>query len=107
MKKSQLLTQVYLAVDHLESNSSKRAFVWYSGHVQCLRVTIIPSKENYTETIMEKTIFLANASEAQILDWFNDFTKDLESVSALPDGPNEPMITVRLPISRAKQLGVA
>lgn len=97
------------AIEQLEAATVKKVSFIYSHHSfdgsssVSIKVyqNIISRKSLYTSRFLEST-----ASDEEIEKWVSDVLMNLGNLRSLPDAPIEKEVTVRMPESKARELGL-
>lgn len=102
----EVITKIQEAILNLEATSNKCGFFNYHGHIQKFDVHVTPTKNNYVNWLMRMDFYLGR-SAIYNTEFLKLFYVEMEKIANIPDVPNEEMVTVQLPKSRAIELGVA
>lgn len=108
MKKSQFIFAVTQALEEATKNSVKVFWVEYSGHVNKMSFAVAKSKEAYMHRVTSEDFIRLDWDSAE--DAEKELARILRKISdiaTIPDEPVEEMVTVQIPKSKAKEMGVA
>jgi hypothetical protein len=107
MKISQFIFAITNALDEMAANSAKIYFIDYYGHTNNLYVSIRANREAYQTKLYERQFYLQEFSPEDFEKKLAATLREISEIAALPDAPVEKMVTVQLPLSKAKEMGVA
>jgi hypothetical protein len=103
--KQEFIAAVAYSLISIEATSVKTIAYQYHGFIDAFSFDIAKNKEDYNTFLLREFISFSRVDDLDSL--LEEIQQKINDVSKIEDGPVEKMVNIRIPESKAKEMGVA